>query len=240
MTLNGAYDWGGDVNNHGRRAYAYSPVKPAFLLEEPYDEEGPDGNNVNASATQPVRRFQWWGWLSTIGGYISGNGYVWPFNAPAWRAHLDTQGSRDMARLNAFIQSIAWYELVPSGLGGMKTLITAGGSSVSLSDYVAAAATPDGTLLVAYIPPAHNGPNHRGYGGDGWLGAGALVRSDERHVHANRDWADQCRPTLLHNAGHQQRRGQRLGAVTRLLAAPAEHRSNGEGVPLRLFRAAVS
>jgi hypothetical protein len=62
-----------------------------------------------------------------------------------------------MARLNAFIGSIAWNNLVPSGLGGMRTLITAGGSSVSSSGYVAAAATQTGTLLVAYIPPAHSG-----------------------------------------------------------------------------------
>jgi hypothetical protein len=157
MTLNGVYSFSGYVNNQGRRAYAHSPVEPAFLLEEPYDEEGPDGNGVNGSATQPVRRFQWWGWLSTIGGYISGNGYVWPFPEPAWRNHLDTQGSRDMARLNGFIRSIAWYKLVPSGLGGMRTLITAGGSSVDSSDYVAAAAAFDGTLLVAYVPPAHTG-----------------------------------------------------------------------------------
>jgi Protein of unknown function (DUF4038)/Putative collagen-binding domain of a collagenase len=168
MTLNSAYSWTGDVSNQGRRAYAHTPIEPSFLLEEPYDEEGPDGNNYNPSATQPVRRFQWWGWLSTIGGYISGNGYVWPFRAPAWyrrlqfRArdwhdHLDTQGSRDMTRLNAFIGSIAWFKLVPSGLDGMRTLITAGGSSVGASDYVAAAATLDGTLLVAYIPPAHRG-----------------------------------------------------------------------------------
>ena len=158
MTLNGAYSLTGDVNTHGRRAYGHSPVEPAFLLEEPYDQEGPDGNGVNPSATQPVRRFQWWGWLSTIGGYISGNGYVWPFRAPDWRNHLDTQGSRDMARLNAFIVSIPWYSLVPSGLGGMRTLITAGGgSAVNASDYVAASATPQGTFLVAYIPPAHSG-----------------------------------------------------------------------------------
>jgi hypothetical protein len=180
MTLNGAYSWSGDVNTHGRRAYAHTPVEPAFLLEEPYDEEGSDGNGVNPSATQPVRRFQWWGWLSTIGGYISGNGYVWPFNSQ-WRTHLDTQGSRDMARLNAFIASIAWYKLVPSGLAGMRTLVTAGGSSTSASSYVAAAlaglralvtaggsstrassyvaaaSAPDGTLLVAYVPPSHTG-----------------------------------------------------------------------------------
>ncbi len=167
MTLNGVYSWSGDVNTHGRRAYAHLPVKPAFLLEGPYDGEGPDGNKVNGSATQPVRRFQWWGWLSTIGGYISGNGYVWPFNSPEWYVwpfnspewsdQLDTQGSRDMARLNAFIESIAWYKLVPSGLDGMRTLITAGGLSVASSSYVAASAARDGTLLVAYVPPDHTG-----------------------------------------------------------------------------------
>jgi hypothetical protein len=63
-----------------------------------------------------------------------------------------------MARLNAFIGSIAWHKLVPSGLAGMRTLVIAGGgSSVSAADYVAAAASPDGTLLVAYVPPAHAG-----------------------------------------------------------------------------------
>jgi len=156
-TLQGAYSWRGNVNTYARNGYAYSPVMPTFLLEEPYDQEGPDGNGANSLyATQPVRRFQWWGWLSGIGGYISGNGYVWPFNA-GWQAHLNTQGAQDMARLNAFVRSIAWYNLVPSGLGGMKTLVV-GNSSPSASDYVAAAATLDGTLLVAYVPPAHSGP----------------------------------------------------------------------------------
>jgi len=41
----------------------------------------------------------------------------------------------------------------------MRPLVTAGGGlSPDSSDYVAAAATPDGTLLVAYVPPAHLGP----------------------------------------------------------------------------------
>lgn len=157
MTLNGAYSWNGDVATHGRRAYAHSPTLPAYLLEEPYDEEGPDGNHVNPHAIQPTRRFQWWGWLSTIGGYISGNGYVVQMS-PVWRSHLDTQGTRDMTRLNAFIRSINWHELVPSGLGGMKRLVTSGGNSPADADYVAAAATPAGDLLIAYIPPAHSGP----------------------------------------------------------------------------------
>jgi len=58
-----------------------------------------------------------------------------------------------MAVLNGFVKSIAWSDLVPSGLNGMKTLVTSGGGTVTGSDYIAAAATPTGTLLVAYIPP---------------------------------------------------------------------------------------
>ena len=154
-TLQGAYSFSGDVNTHTRRGYAHAPTMPAFLLEEPYDEEGPDGNRVNLAATQPVRRFQWWGWLSGIAGYISGNGYIWPFK-PGWEDHLDTQGAKDMVRLNAFMRSIAWYNLVPSGLGGMRTIVI-GNSFLSWSDYVAAAATLNGTLLVVYVPPDHTG-----------------------------------------------------------------------------------
>jgi len=156
MMLNGAYSWSGEVSYHCRRAYEYTPVEPAYLLEEPYDEEGPDGNGVNPSAIQPVRRFQWWGWLSSVGGYISGNGYIWPLNA-GWQSHLNTQGAQNMARLNGFIRSIAWQNLVPSGLGGMGTIVTDGGSTIFADDYASAAATPDGKLLVAYVPPDHAG-----------------------------------------------------------------------------------
>ena len=159
VTLNGVYTWGSraTVPTLGRRAYSRNPVMAAFLLEEPYDEEGPDGNHVNPNAIQPVRRYQWWGWLSTIGGYIAGNGYVWPFVEPHWRNHLDTQGARDMGRLNTFIKSSPWWNLKPSGLDGMKNLIAEGGGVETSDDYISAAATSDGTFLVAYVPPAHHG-----------------------------------------------------------------------------------
>ncbi len=158
MTLNGAYSSKGDVARLARAAYDHRPPTPAYLLEEPYDEEGPDGTRVNFNARQPVRRFQWAGWLSTAGGYVSGNGYVWPFAHPDWQSHLDTPGSRDMARLNAFVQSIRWWELVPSELDGMRELVRIGGGAVSSDRYVPAAADRAGTLLVAYVPPAHSGP----------------------------------------------------------------------------------
>lgn len=159
MTLNGVYTWElkVPVPYLARRAYAHQPPMPAFLLEEPYDEEGPDGNNFNPNATQPVRRFQWWGWLSTIGGYISGNGYVWPFIDPVWQQHLETQGARDMMRLNRFIKSVEWWKLVPSGLNGMKHIIVDPNNIDTSASFVSAAAARDGSLLIAYIPPAHHG-----------------------------------------------------------------------------------
>lgn len=160
VTLNGAYTFDGYSAHHGRRAYTTTPVRPAFYLEGPYDEEHVDGTNVNPSASQPVRRFQWWGWLGAIGGQISGNGYVWPFHDEVWKQHLDTPGARDMAQLNAFIQSIAWHQLVPSGLGGQRELVTQAGSQEKARDYIAAAAALDGSLLVAYSPPERWGPFH--------------------------------------------------------------------------------
>jgi uncharacterized protein DUF4038/collagenase-like protein with putative collagen-binding domain len=155
MTLNGIYDFGGNQATF-REGWLYPPVEPAFNLESPYDEEGPDGVLRNPNATQPVRRYLWWSILGTIGGYITGNGFVWPFTT-GWQDHLNTQGAQDLARLNAFYRSIAWQQLVPTNLGGSKTLIVAGGSTDSSNDWVAAAADPAGTILVAYIPPAHSG-----------------------------------------------------------------------------------
>ncbi len=74
-------------------------------------------------AADHARRAYWWGWLGSIGGYVAGNGYVWPFAGDTWRAHLDSRGARDLAHLNAFVRSVAWHTLVPSGLDGMPDLI---------------------------------------------------------------------------------------------------------------------
>lgn len=159
ITLNGAYEFDGYSAYHTRRAYAHVPVMPAYYLEGPYDEEYKAPNledqpkvAVNPSASQPIRRFQWWGWLSGIGGHVYGNGYVWPFY-PEWKDHLNTQGALDLGRQNRFIKSIDWWKLVPSGLGGQRELIISDQNQTKGRDYIAAAASLDGTLLLAYTPP---------------------------------------------------------------------------------------
>ena len=182
LNFNGVYSWTGLTASYGRKAYGFEPVTPSFLLEEPYDEEGPDGDGFNPSATQPVRRFVYWGLLSTIGGYVAGNGYVWRFRTgwtyrdlfktlrdtaggrgivwppkTGWDLHLDTKGANDLKRLNDLLVSIDWWRLVPEGLSGMGTLVTQGSGSIDTGSYVAAAGTSAGDLLLAYIGPDHTG-----------------------------------------------------------------------------------
>jgi len=135
----------------GLTGYAHAPAIPSFEIEDYY--EG------NPSGGEPNRRFAWWTQLSNIGGYFYSSESVWPFDPNVWKTSLNSQGAQDAARLNAFMQAITWQNLVPSGLNGMNTLVTAGGGTANpqSTDYVAASATPDGTLLVAYVPPAHTG-----------------------------------------------------------------------------------
>lgn len=156
IDLNGCYSWDGRTASVCRRGYARTPAIPAFLQEGPFDEEGPDGNSANPSAIQPIRRFSWWGWLSAIAGYTFGNGPVWSMK-PGYTEHLDTEQTRHHAILNTFVRSIAWWTLVPDGLGGIGTLVTAGAGAIDTDSYVAAAADPAGTLLVAYLGPGHEG-----------------------------------------------------------------------------------
>ena len=174
INLNGCYSWDGRVASVCRKGYAYSPAMPAFLQEGPFDEEGPDGNGANPSATQPVRRFSWWSWLSSIAGYTFGNGYVWTMNA-GYLSHLNSTQTQHHAILNSFIKSIDWWTLVPHGLGNIGTLVTAGGGTINTTSYVAAAASPTGRLLVAYIGPGNAGSYHDRHEQDGRTGDGQMV-----------------------------------------------------------------
>jgi hypothetical protein len=158
MNLNGVYTWDSvGIPTLAKMAYSHTPVIPAFLLEEPYDEEGPDGTKYNPHAIQPVRRFQYWGWLGTTGGYMAGNGYIYPFIDPQWQEHLNTKTTLDMSVLNKFIRSIEWWRLVPSGMDGMKNIIVEGEGKDSATNFIASAATKSGDMMIAYIPPAHDG-----------------------------------------------------------------------------------
>lgn len=105
---------------------------------------------------------------SGTGASISDGSVVWTYAATGGISALFNEpGVLDFVRMGSFLDSLPWFDLVPSNLDGMQTLITAttgtyagwsdGGSANGGMDWVVAAATADGRYLVAYIPDAHTG-----------------------------------------------------------------------------------
>ena len=139
-----------------RRGYAASPTKPVVGLEAYYEDSA-----VGGSA--PWRKYLYWQFVGGIAGGFFGNEQLWRFDdgtpGTDYTTLLSTQSTNDAVRQFSLWRTLPWHRLKPSGLGGMGTLITAGGGTASpqSTDYVAAAATSEGDLLVAYVPPAHTG-----------------------------------------------------------------------------------
>jgi len=123
--------------------YNRKPVLPFFLEESTYEGEH------NASAVQ-IRRQAYWAVLCGATGQFMGNRPVWLFD-PGWQAALNSTGAQDMARWGELFSSRLWYELIPDekhevvvdGLGEFRGL-----------DYLAAARSGDGSLIMAYMPTA--------------------------------------------------------------------------------------
>jgi Protein of unknown function (DUF4038)/Putative collagen-binding domain of a collagenase len=171
MDLNAVYTYGdakqpGTTFVEARRAYSYSPPHPAYLKETGYeDEKWVPGDRAS------VRKYEYWAVLGgTTAGFFFGNRDVWEFATETWwsgfsfghepwRKALDSPGASDMMHLGKLLDSVPWYDLVPSGLGGMKKLVIEGGGSNEGLDQFTAAATADGRALVAYVPPEAKASN---------------------------------------------------------------------------------
>src|SRR5262249_49104347 len=81
-------------------------------------------------------------------GQMYGNKYTWPFLA-GWKDKLDTPGAVQMIHVQALFTPRRWHDLVPDQQHAILT--EALGTSAQF-DYAAAAATPNGRLVIAYIP----------------------------------------------------------------------------------------
>lgn len=153
--LNGCYA-DEAVAELARRGFASSPAKPTIGLEYYYELDLFGGS-------APFRKYVYWQFLGGIAGGFYGHEQLWRFDngSPGtdWTTLLATQARLDAVRQVALWRTLPWHRLKPSGLGGVGTLVTAGGGSASPqgTDYVAAAATPEGDLLLAYVPPDHTG-----------------------------------------------------------------------------------
>ena len=161
MTVNGIYAYGDKVGFNAtyvqaRRAYLHQPPLPSFLKESGYEAE-----RLIAGDPASVRKYEWWCLLSgATAGVLYGHGEIWPFPRGHWQAALHAPGGADMQRLGALMRSLDWHALVPSELAGMRRLVVSpnGAATRPRPDYVAAAQTPDGRTLLAYVPPYGLGP----------------------------------------------------------------------------------
>jgi len=142
-------------------AYTYAPTYaevlkeyrradhlPVFMVEANYEGEH------YYSGPQTLRRQEYWSLLSGAAGQLYGNKYTWPF-LEGWQRFLDTVGSRQFTYVTNLFAPRRWFELIPDDshqivASGYGTFSPEG--MVDDSDYVTAAGTPDGKLVIAYLP----------------------------------------------------------------------------------------
>ena len=132
--------------------YNRPQAKPVVMIESNYEFE----QNSTAAV---LRREEYWSLLAGAAGQLYGNGYTWPFK-PGWKDHLNTIGAKQLGYVQALFLPRAWYQLVPdqehrvvtTGYGTFDASTTPGNRYGMTSDYVTAGRTPDGNLVMAYLP----------------------------------------------------------------------------------------
>ncbi len=145
---------------------------PAFMGESFY--EGTDVNTTSvASEVTPlvVRRQVYWSVLSGTGHIYGARGSytpgpttsrwdgVWAY-VPDWQTRLNDPGTFHVGLAKNVFLGRAWFDLIPddtnqvvTGGRGTKSTNDTGAITQTGSDYVTAARTADGTLVMAYVPP---------------------------------------------------------------------------------------
>lgn len=134
-------------------AYNVANGPPVFMVEANYEFENNTGGPSVTNAWV-LRMQEYWTNLSGATGQIYGNHYTWTLPSD-WASHLDTPGALQMPYLQSLFTSRAWYNLVPDQNHSVLTAgygIFSSSGQVSTNDYATAARTPDGTLVMAYLP----------------------------------------------------------------------------------------
>jgi hypothetical protein len=134
------------------KSYNRANPLPVFLVEGVYEFES--NAQAHQATTATLRRQEYWTLLSGATGQLYGNHYTWTF-ASGWKGMLDSPGALQMPYLKAVFGPRAWQDLVPDQnhsvvTAGYGTFTSSG--HVDDSDYLTAARTPDGALVMAYMP----------------------------------------------------------------------------------------
>ncbi|MFN8548756.1 MAG: DUF4038 domain-containing protein [Candidatus Eisenbacteria bacterium] len=150
LTLNATYTYH-PTYARLRRDYNRPYHLPNFMVEANYEFESLQGPITTAPI---LRKQEYWTMTSGAAGQLYGNGYTWPF-VSGWQEHLDTPGATQVGYLKTFFDPRPWTTLVPDTT---HTVITSGygtysdGGYVADNDFLTAARSADGSLVVAYTP----------------------------------------------------------------------------------------
>jgi hypothetical protein len=183
------------------KQHARSDHLPVFMVEANYE-----GEHYYAGP-QTLRRQEYWSLLGGAAGQLYGNKYTWQF-LEGWQRYLDTIGSRQFTYVTNLFAPRPWFDLIPDA--DHKIVVSGFGSftedgNVDESDYVTAAGTPDGKLVIAYLP----------------TGQGVEVDMSKLSGPIRAHWYDPTNGTELPVAG-----GPFPNAGTRTLTPPG---TNGDG-----------
>lgn len=135
------------------REYKRKKFMPVYMQEAGYEFEQ-NASSISPGTPNVLRRQEYWSALSGAAGQFYGNHYTWQFISK-WQDHLDTPGSDQFGYLSQLLEQFPWFRLVPDFrhrvvTGGYGTFESK--SNVASSNYVAAAATPNRKLALAYLP----------------------------------------------------------------------------------------
>jgi hypothetical protein len=150
ITVNGTYTY---FPTYARLLQDYNRpnFRPNIMIEANYEFESLQGPVTTAPV---LRKEEYWTMTSGAAGQLYGNHYTWPFTN-GWQNHLDTPGAIQIGYLKAFFEARAWYNLVPDTnhavvISNCGTFASIG--HVADNDYLTAARTSDGSLMVIYTP----------------------------------------------------------------------------------------
>lgn len=134
------------LKDYGRKKF-----EPVFMVEAIYDVEVLAGI---ATSTGLLRQQEYWTDLSGATGQLYGSDPTVRFPS-GWQGSFDSPGAIEMAYVGQLFGPRAWYKLVPDTnhvvvTDGYGTFNDSGESADN--DYLTAARTPDGTLVMAYLP----------------------------------------------------------------------------------------
>jgi hypothetical protein len=126
-------------------------------LEETYYEGVSYGNlTPNVATNLMLRKMPYWTVLAGgLAGYFYGSEYYsFP---PGWQTAIDTTAVTEFGYWKALLTSLPWYNLVPDQThsivtSGYGTPSGNGNGNIQSDNYVTTAGTPDGSLVVAYLP----------------------------------------------------------------------------------------